>query len=193
MSHIIFTACIIHHEIRHDFLIGQGEMLKSSIACGANMEFSVQEDLVPLLVAVFLGAIVGLERQLRGHGAGLRTHIMVSLASAIFVIASRDITKANPVEITRVIQGIAAGVGFIGAGTILKLSSQHEVLGLTTASTIWLAAAVGTACGLTEYFLAGSGASLAVVFLIVLRPIEDRYGYKAKSRKERVDTIDEKS
>lgn len=144
------------------------------------MGISIQEDVIPLLVSVLLGAIVGLERQLRGHGAGLRTHIMVSLASAIFVLITRSITAETPAEMTRVIQGIAAGVGFIGAGTILKLSSEHEVLGLTTASTIWLAAAVGTASGLTEYFVASAGSVLAVVFLVFLRPLEDRFGSKTK-------------
>ncbi len=136
-------------------------------------------DLIPLLAAVLAGGVVGLERQLRGHGAGLRTHMIVSLASAIFILTARNMAP-EPGDVTRVIQGIAAGVGFIGAGTILKLSSEHEVIGLTTASTVWLAAAVGTACGLSEYLLAVFGAALAIVFLIVLRPIEDRVGYKAR-------------
>jgi putative Mg2+ transporter-C (MgtC) family protein len=138
-------------------------------------------DLIPLIVAVFLGGVVGLERQLKGHGAGLRTHMMVALASAIFILASRNVTAESTVEITRVVQGIAAGVGFIGAGTILKLSSEHEVLGLTTASTIWLSAAVGTASGMGEYFLAATAAAMAILLLVTLRPIEERYGRKVKS------------
>lgn len=153
------------------------------------MEFDVYH-LIPLLVAALLGGVVGVERQIGGHGAGLRTHMMVSMAAALFVVASRDMTGQPNVDLTRVIQGIAAGVGFIGAGTILKLSSEHEVRGLTTASTIWLAAAVGTACGLSEYFLAAAGALFAVIFLVALQPLEKRFDrkLKAKLKREKAET-----
>lgn len=147
-------------------------------------------DLTPLLSAVLLGGVVGFERQIQGHGAGLRTHMMVSLAAAIFVIAARGITNNNEAEMTRVIQGIAAGVGFIGAGTILKLGSQHEVLGLTTASTIWLAAAVGTASGLREYAVGLIGATTTVIFLVLLRPIENQIDRKAARKNKSKSTTD---
>jgi putative Mg2+ transporter-C (MgtC) family protein len=146
------------------------------------MEFDIH-DLIPLLVAVLLGGVVGIERQLGGHGAGLRTHMIVSMAAALFILASSETTIRASADMTRVVQGIAAGVGFIGAGTILKLSSEHEVKGLTTASTIWLAAAVGTASGLREYFLATTGAMFAVIFLVVLHPIEKYLSRKSKQEK----------
>jgi len=132
-----------------------------------------------LSVASVLGALVGLERQLHGRWAGLRTHMMVALGAAIFVTTSQELTmkKAADVErsadaISRVIQGIAAGIGFLGAGTILKLTERMEIKGLTTASSIWLAAAVGTASGLALYALACAGTLISLIVLAVLRPYE---------------------
>ncbi|WP_442511598.1 MgtC/SapB family protein [Novipirellula sp. SH528] len=129
---------------------------------------------LPTVAAVFLGGLIGIERQMSGHSAGLRTHMLVSLASAMFVLACSELTSQLPVDLTRVVQGIAAGVGFIGAGTILKADRKHEVFGLTTASTIWLSAAIGTACGLGEYPLAVTSVLLTIVVLVGLRPIEER-------------------
>ena len=141
------------------------------------------QEVVALLAAILLGAIVGMERQLVGHGAGLRTHIMVALASALFILISRKLgAPGDPVEVARVIQGIAAGVGFIGAGSILKLGSEHQVIGLTTASTIWLAAAIGTACGLREFSLATVAAVLSIAVLVSLRPIEAHFGKKSDDK-----------
>ncbi|GAA4453249.1 MgtC/SapB family protein [Novipirellula rosea] len=129
---------------------------------------------LPTVAAVLLGGLIGIERQMSGHSAGLRTHMLVSLASAMFVLACSELTSQLPLDLTRVVQGIAAGVGFIGAGTILKADRKHEVFGLTTASTIWLSAAIGTACGLGEYPLAITSVLLTIVVLVGLRPIEER-------------------
>jgi putative Mg2+ transporter-C (MgtC) family protein len=125
--------------------------------------------------AVVLGGLIGVERELRRRWAGMRTHMLVSLGSALFVLAMTTPHRSNP-DVSRVIQGIAAGVGFIGAGTILKLSEKLEVKGLTTASSIWLAAAVGTACGLKLYALAVSGVLLALVVLVALSWVEKAMG-----------------
>ncbi|WDQ16753.1 MgtC/SapB family protein [Rhodopirellula sp. P2] len=138
------------------------------------------DTLIPTLAAVLLGGAIGLERQTRGHAAGLRTHILVSLAASVFVLASREMTSHSGGDMTRVVQGIAAGVGFIGAGAILKMSQEHEVIGLTSASTIWLAAAVGTACGLREFPLAVTSVVMTVVVLVILQPIEARFDRKQK-------------
>lgn len=98
-----------------------------------------------LSAAVILGALIGLERQWEHKLTGMRTHILVALGSALFtVVASVDST---PDGISRAIQGVATGVGFLGAGTILKSETGKHVRGLTTAASIWLTAAVGMAVG----------------------------------------------
>ena len=132
----------------------------------------IETTFMPLLVAVILGGLFGIERQIHGRWAGFRTHMMVSMGAAMFVIAALGIMGDSNEDVSRVIQGVAAGVGFIGAGTILKLGTIIEVKGLTTASTIWVSSAVGTACGLGNYRLACWATLLSVVVLAVLRPIE---------------------
>ena len=133
-------------------------------------------DLTRLFIAVLLGGVLGVERQLRGRWAGIRTHMMVSLAAAVFTIAAITTAPTNPNEVTRVIQGIAAGVGFLGAGTILKLSTEMEVKGLTTASSIWLAAALGTVAGMGEYALAIASGLTSIFILAILRPLTKAVG-----------------
>src|SRR5271166_2606249 len=99
-----------------------------------------------LLIAVVLGGIVGFERLRDGRAAGLRTHMLVSLGSALFSLTAVEGGMSTG-DLRRIIQGVAAGIGFLGAGTILKLSDQHRVEGLTSAATIWLTAAAGVAVG----------------------------------------------
>lgn len=102
---------------------------------------------VRLLVAAALGALIGYNREARGKPAGLRTHILVSLGAAIFVIA--PLQAGMPVEdLSRVLQGVIAGIGFLGAGAVIKLYRDREIRGLTTAASIWAAAAVGIAAGM---------------------------------------------
>lgn len=137
-----------------------------------------------LLIAITLGGLVGIERQLNGHWAGLRTLMAVSMGAAIFTLVgtlaaeqaanqqAADDTVRNIVDATRVVQGIAAGVGFLGAGAILKLSDQLEIKGLTTASAIWLSAALGTAAGLALWELALAATVVSLVILALLRPLE---------------------
>lgn len=133
-------------------------------------------DLLRLIIAVLLGGSLGIERQLRGHWAGIRTHMMVSLGAAIFTIAAITTAPNDLHDVTRVIQGIAAGIGFLGAGTILKLSNEVKIKGLTTASSIWLAAALGTVAGMGEYALAAAAGLIAIVVLASLRPITKAIG-----------------
>ena len=136
-------------------------------------------DLVDVLsrlgMAVLVGGLVGLERRVHGRWADLRTYMFVSMAAAIFVVLGEYALPGDPPDVSRIIQGIATGVGFLGAGTILKLSDQVEIKGITTASSIWLAAALGTASGLRLYLLALVGAVLSLVLLIVLRPVEKKF------------------
>lgn len=96
--------------------------------------------------AALLGGLLGLERERLQKPAGLRTHMLVSLGAAVFVLAPREAGMADT-DISRIVQGVAAGVGFIGAGTILKNAETREVEGLTTAASLWLSAAVGLAMG----------------------------------------------
>lgn len=141
-------------------------------------------DSIRLLIAVVLGGVLGVERQIHGRWAGVRTHMMVALGAAIFTIAAITTAPDDPNEVTRVIQGIAAGIGFLGAGTILKLSTEIEVKGLTTASSIWLAAALGTVAGMGEYALAISSGLMSVLVLAILRPLTKAVGKGNTSNKE---------
>lgn len=103
--------------------------------------------LVRLLTAVVLGGLLGLERERKGRAAGLKTHILVSMGSALFVLAPLQ-AGVDPADITRVMQGIVSGIGFLGAGAIIKLNRGERVEGLTTAAGIWMTSAIGMAAGL---------------------------------------------
>jgi putative Mg2+ transporter-C (MgtC) family protein len=127
--------------------------------------------LVRLVLALLVGGVVGLERQQEGKAAGMRTHMLVALGSTLFVLVAVG-TDMNKADLSRVIQGIAAGLGFIGAGTILKLSEQHEIRGLTTAASIWLTAAAGAAVGIGLHWEAILGVFLAWFVLFFLGKAE---------------------
>jgi putative Mg2+ transporter-C (MgtC) family protein len=127
-----------------------------------------------LLLAAGLAFILGLTRERLRKTAGLRTHMMVCLGSAIFVLAAL-LTQLTADGSSRVIQGITQGIGFLGAGTIVKLSDKAEVKGLTTAAGIWLTAGVGVACGLGEFWLAIIATVLAWLVLTPLGIIERRW------------------
>jgi putative Mg2+ transporter-C (MgtC) family protein len=128
--------------------------------------------LLRLSVAAVLGLVIGLEREKPHRAAGMRTHVLVALGSALFVTASLN-AGATLDATTRVIQGVVQGIGFLGAGTILKLSDKAEVRGLTTAASVWLTAAIGVAAGLGDFWLAGIAAVLGWLALRPLKSIED--------------------
>jgi putative Mg2+ transporter-C (MgtC) family protein len=114
--------------------------------------------------------------------------MMVSIGCAIFVLGGLAVAGEQKESVTRVIQGIASGIGFLGAGTILKLDQKQEIKGLTTASSIWLAAALGTIAGLAEYALAFAAAIISLFVLGVLGPLEKFFeDRQAESRRERED------
>jgi putative Mg2+ transporter-C (MgtC) family protein len=125
-----------------------------------------------LATAGLCGAIVGLQREQLGKPAGLRTHILVACGAALFVVAASEAGMAGA-DLSRVIQGLAAGIGFLGAGAILKLEDRQEIKGLTTAADIWLIAAVGVAAGLGRLGLALLATLLAWTVLAVLRRVEE--------------------
>lgn len=128
--------------------------------------------LLRLGAAVAVGALIGLDRELRRKPAGLRTLALVSLGSAVFILETIDPTRAPYTDATsRVIQGIVTGVGFLGAGTIMRGASEDSIRGLTTAASIWLAAASGVACGLADWPLVVVGSALGLLVLVIT-PVE---------------------
>jgi putative Mg2+ transporter-C (MgtC) family protein len=134
-----------------------------------------------LVAAALLGGLLGAERESGGKAAGLRTHMLVSLGSALFVIAPRA-AGLGGAALASVVQGVAAGIGFIGAGTILKLAQREEIKGLTTAASIWLTAAVGIAAGIAPLWLAVAGTSCAWIVLYVFARIEMRMNKSEEGR-----------
>lgn len=137
---------------------------------------------VRLSAAAALGGVLGLEREHRGKAAGLRTHMMVALGAALFTVAPLEAGMALE-GLSRVIQGIAAGIGFIGAGTILKRTDEEEIQGLTTAASLWLTAAVGMAVGAGRLWLPLVAVLLAFFILHVLGAI-DRLRQRGSEEKD---------
>ncbi len=123
--------------------------------------------IVRIAVASALGGLLGLERQRAGKPAGTRTHMLVALGAALFVMFPLEEGMAVA-DISRVIQGVATGIGFLGAGTILKRQEEEDVQGLTTAANIWLTAAVGLAVGAGHLWLPIVSTIMALVILAVL-------------------------
>jgi putative Mg2+ transporter-C (MgtC) family protein len=126
-----------------------------------------------LALAVVLGALLGLDRERVHSAAGLRTHMLVSLGTAVMVLAGSVAGFGHDAE-SRVMQGIIAGIGFLGAGTILKVSERVEVHGLTTAASIWLTAAVGMAAGLGHLWLSVVATLIGWLVLGPLKKLENR-------------------
>jgi len=127
----------------------------------------VTQIVVRLLLAALLGGLVGFQRERRGKAAGLRTHMLVALGAAFFVLIPAQ--AGMPLaDLSRVLQGIISGVGFLGAGTILKRQAPEEIEGLTTAAGLWLTAAVGSAAGMGRETSAVLGTVLALIVLSLL-------------------------
>jgi putative Mg2+ transporter-C (MgtC) family protein len=133
-----------------------------------------------LAMAALLGGALGIERELRDHEAGFRTHLLVSLGSAIFTVVSAygfegflqsgaSVVRADP---TRIAAQIVTGIGFLGAGAIIR--DGMNVRGLTTAANLWAVAAIGICCGAGYYFAAGIGAGIALFALWPLRILSDK-------------------
>lgn len=142
---------------------------------------------IRLLVAMLLGAIVGIQREQTGKPAGLRTHMLVALGAALFVLAPVEAGMASD-DLSRVIQGLAAGIGFIGGGAILKLSKEREIQGLTTAAGIWMTAAMGVAVGLGRVGMALLSALLTWFILAVIGKIEHRISSAQAARDDDPET-----
>ncbi len=126
---------------------------------------------VRLLVAIALGAVVGFERERHGKTAGLRTHMLVALGVALLIVSAEQ-SGVQPADMTRVLQGLFAGIGFLGAGAILKLDDKERITGLTTAASIWATAAIAAAAGLGREATAVFATVLAYVILSLLLRLE---------------------
>jgi putative Mg2+ transporter-C (MgtC) family protein len=124
-----------------------------------------------MVIAMILGAVIGAQREATGKPAGLRTHMLVAMGGTLFVLA--PVQSGMDLDgMSRVIQGIVTGIGFIGGGAILKLQEQRAIEGLTTAAGIWITAAVGIAAGLGRWGLALVSTILAWITLSLIGRIE---------------------
>jgi putative Mg2+ transporter-C (MgtC) family protein len=136
----------------------------------AHLVHSLRLDvLLQLLLAVLLGGAIGLERELQGKPAGLRTNILICLGAALFTLLSYRLAGGVP-DVSRIASQIVTGIGFLGAGSILH--ARGSIVGLTSAATIWLVAAIGMAVGSHAYVEAVGATLLTLVILAGLVPIE---------------------
>lgn len=126
-----------------------------------------------IIVAGLLGGLIGLEREIRAKEAGLRTHFIVALGSALFMIISQYAFTGR-FDAARVAAQVVSGIGFIGAGVIIF--QKNVVRGVTTAAGLWVAAAIGLACGAGMYPVATAAAALTVICLEAMHIITNRYG-----------------
>ena len=123
-----------------------------------------------LLLAAFLGGLLGIEREIRQKSAGLRTNILIAIGSALFTLMSYEMADSVGADPGRVAAQVVTGIGFLGAGAIMRTDSG--IYGLTTAATIWVNAAVGVAAGGGEYRLAFIATGITLGVLLLLHPIE---------------------
>ena len=126
-----------------------------------------------LLLAAVLGGVLGYEREHHGKAAGIRTHMLVAMGAALFVLVPQQAGMTVP-DLSRVIQGIVAGIGFLGAGAIIKNRGESDVQGLTTAAGVWMTAAIGIACGLGRESTALISTLLALIVLMGVPRLFDR-------------------
>lgn len=133
--------------------------------------------LIRLFASALLGAVIGLQRERAGKPAGIKTHILATLGTTVFVLACAGYGMSSD-GLSRVIQGIVTGIGFLGAGAILKLDESRDIKGLTTAASIWISAAIGVAVGLGGLGLALLATILTMLVLAILGSIELRFSKK---------------
>ena len=128
------------------------------------------DEVISVIFAVVLGAIIGIEREFKQKAAGLRTNVLICVGAAVFTMISKNMGIADGHSTTRIAAQVVTGVGFLGAGAIIR--DRAGVFGLTTAATIWLVASIGMACGAGYYSLALITTVIVIVVLIGLGQIE---------------------
>ena len=139
-----------------------------------------------LCLSAALGAVLGFEREWRQKYAGLRTNILIALGSTLFTLMSIDLSASSGGDATRVAAQIVTGIGFLGAGAIMRTGS--DIRGLTTAAMIWVNAAIGVAVGGGEYHLALIATGVTLLVLVLLNPVEAWIDRKQpKSSEERAN------
>jgi len=128
------------------------------------------ENITSIILAVVLGVAIGLEREVHGKFAGLRTNTLICLGAAVFTLISRQISEGTEASPARIAAQIVTGVGFLGAGAIIR--DTGGIHGLTTAATIWMVASIGMACGAGFFLLAVTSTIIALIVLVGLTPLE---------------------
>jgi putative Mg2+ transporter-C (MgtC) family protein len=133
---------------------------------------------IRLTAATVIGGAIGLQRELHGKPTGVRTMGIVALGSALIVLVGQHLDANDASAGSRVIQGVITGIGFLGAGVILRNPGGKRVRGLTTAAAIWLTACIGVACGFAAWPLVGTSVGLAVLILTLGKPLERAVGLR---------------
>jgi putative Mg2+ transporter-C (MgtC) family protein len=136
-----------------------------------------------LFAALAIGTAIGLQRELTHKPAGLRTHMLLGLGTALFIVGAAE-SGMHPDSLSRIVQGLATGIGFVGAGAILKLTNEREIHGLTTAAGIWMTAAASAAAALGQIAVALIGTLLGLIVLIVFHKLEKGLGHRARKDAE---------
>jgi len=137
-----------------------------------NFFWQAGETFLRLLASVIAGAVIGLNRSLHHRPAGVGTHALVALGATLATILAIRMPGSDPQALSRVIQGLVTGVGFIGAGVIMREGTSYEVHGLTTAASVWSSAILGITFGAADYMIGALGILFALVVLFVSKPCE---------------------
>ena len=159
--------------------MGLGAALWQELVGGFPDNIEMARIAVRLLFAIILGGILGFQRAEAGKAAGMRTHMLVTLGAAIVVLLPH-LTGMSSADLSRIIQGTLTGIGFIGGGVILKMSEQHQIVGITTAASIWLTVTIGIATGTGRLGLALVGTMLAFIILTAFGWLERQMIAKGK-------------
>jgi putative Mg2+ transporter-C (MgtC) family protein len=136
-----------------------------------------------LLAVMAIGTAIGLQRELTHKPAGLRTHMLVALGTAMFIVGAAEAGMSSS-DVSRIVQGVATGIGFLGAGAILKLANEREIHGLTTAAGVWMTAAASAIAALGQITIALMGTLLGLLVLGMFRKLEKQLDHHARKDAE---------